>query len=418
MSDEETAVAGRRRSRGAQATARADALERLKALRSGGRRSTDCSGNFQIKMEDRIYDTVDDDEYEALVAKRREEVKGFIVDDDGLGYGDEGQEEDWSHAGVTMSSEESEEESERSKRKKNNKTNLEKKEQQMTRKPSALTAAAALMGKQRISSMFTSSVFKKNKDDTKAKNLSCDSIVDDIIAEFAPDEADRERRRRRNHKLVSKSTSYIPINSNARTITGEKPVTSSVTVSAGHENNGLGDRNCEKDLPQQVSSARTSDSTTSEFSNKKDLPKESPNGKNSDRELEEDNIVDMSNCSSQENEKKFSNEVVEVKVEPVASMEDEKAFKLNAKIKEERDPALSAMAGWQAVRSAGNGTVSCSDSGEEKSEFELDSDGSLPFYILDAHEELFGANAGNLYLFGKVHSSFSFILSCFLLFRH
>lgn len=118
MSEEEPVDAGRRRSRGAQATARAGALERLKALRSGGRRSTESGGGFQIKMEDRIYDTVDDDEYEALVAKRREEAKGFIVDDDGLGYGDEGQEEDWSLAGVSLSSEESEGEQERPKRKK------------------------------------------------------------------------------------------------------------------------------------------------------------------------------------------------------------------------------------------------------------------------------------------------------------
>ena len=69
-------------------------------------------------MENPIYDVVDDDEYDALVAKRKEEdrdcitdgdglgyddegeeeVRGFIIDDDGLGYGDEGEEEDWSRA--------------------------------------------------------------------------------------------------------------------------------------------------------------------------------------------------------------------------------------------------------------------------------------------------------------------------------
>lgn len=40
---------------------------------------------------------------------------------------------------------------------------------------------------------------------------------------------------------------------------------------------------------------------------------------------------------------------------------------------------------------------------EEKSDFELDPNaGSLPFFILDAHEEISGANVGNIYLFGKV----------------
>ena len=72
---------------------------------------------------------------------------------------------------------------------------------------------------------------------------------------------------------------------------------------------------------------------------------------------------------------------------------DERVFTLNAKIKEETDSALSATAGWQAVRTAGNEAVSSNGSGvnqslnnEDKSDFELNSDGSLPFYILDAHE--------------------------------
>ncbi|KAL5548922.1 hypothetical protein UlMin_004154 [Ulmus minor] len=55
------------------------------------------------------------------------------------------------------------------------------------------------MGKQRLSSMFTSSVFKKTRDE-KVGGLSCDSIVGDVIAEFAPDEADRERERRRRQE--------------------------------------------------------------------------------------------------------------------------------------------------------------------------------------------------------------------------
>lgn len=393
-------VGGRRRSRGAQATARADALERLRALRSGGRRSTDGSGSFQIKMEDRIYDTVDDDEYEALVAKRREEAKGFIVDDDGLGYGDEGQEEDWSLAGA-LSSEESEGEPDRPKRKKNNsnKSNLEKKEQQTTKKPSALSAAAALMGKQSISNLFTSSVFKKNKDDSKAKNLSCDSIIDGVLAEFAPDEGDRERRRRRgNSNLLSNLKNFDPVNSYVGAITAEKPVNHGITSSVTHESSGFNDTTCEPLM---------SDSTKGDFHVEKDFPKESSNEYTSNHETEDAKILDRSNSSSKEigDGKNLSN-AVEVQGEPVAKVEEEKAFKLNATIKQERDPALSATAGWQAVRNTRNGIVISSDSGGEKSDFKLDCDGSLPFYILDVHEELFGANAGNLYLFGKVYRSF------------
>lgn len=58
-----------------------------------------------------------------------------------------------------------------------------------------------------------------------------------------------------------------------------------------------------------------------------------------------------------------------------------------------------------AVRAAGNGNaaeINHSSNSDEKHEFEVESDGSLPFYLLDAHEEFYGVNAGNIYLFGKV----------------
>ena len=54
-----------------------------------------------------------------------------------------------------------------------------------------------MMGKQRLSSMFTSSVSKKPGGyRAKGSSAAADSIVDDVIAEFAPDENDREERRR------------------------------------------------------------------------------------------------------------------------------------------------------------------------------------------------------------------------------
>ncbi|KAL3525683.1 hypothetical protein ACH5RR_014055 [Cinchona calisaya] len=410
MSEEEPGVAGRRRSRGAQATVRADALQRLKALRSGGRRSSDGGvGGFSIKMEDRIYDTVDEGEYEALVAKRREEAKDFIVDDDGLGYGDEGQEEDWSRPGVSLSSEESDGELERPKRKKNNKnnnTNSEKKEQQTTKKPSALSAAAALMGKQRLSNMFTSSVFKKNRDDNKAKNnLSCESIVDDVIAEFAPDETDRERRKRANSSLISNSRSFVPVNSNFMSVKVEKADTDSVDLSFRHENNGFRDSNREYSV---------NDSQKSDVSEDKALIMENGSENAGIVELKDDKVAENGDSLGKRNGNGESLPIgVEVKVQPEVKLE-ERVFTLNAKIKEEKDSALSATAEWKAVRTAGNGAVSCNGSGanDEKSDFELDSDGSLPFYILDAHEEFYGANAGNLYLFGKVKSGNTYHSCC------
>ncbi|KAF5463781.1 hypothetical protein F2P56_013914 [Juglans regia] len=411
MEDEQSLVSGRRRSRGTEAAARAEALERLKALRRGGRRSEagGGGGGFQIKLETPIYDTVGEEEYDALVAKRREEVRGFIVDDDGLGYGDEGEEEDWSKSGVPFSSDEESDggEQERPKRKKK----MEKRDPQL-KKPSAssssLSAAAAMMGKQRLSSMFTSSVFFKKSKDDKAKGLACDSIVDDVIAEFAPDEADRERRRRGQPGLASVSKSFMPIDnvmSESLSVAGDdlmdrSELATGVAINGGYS--GLGsERNC-----VQVE--------------EKGLNKESEGWGGLKSEMGKDVISGLDDFSTAQRgvvEEKIVN-VVEVKVEPVVKKEE--GFALNAKIQEEKDPALSAAtAGWQEVRIGGNGSiggvakeVSNGTSIEEKLDFDVESDGSLPFYILDAHEEFYGANTGNLYLFGKVKAGSTYHSCC------
>ncbi|XAR73998.1 DNA-directed DNA polymerase [Bertholletia excelsa] len=398
MADEEPIVAGRRRSRGTSAAARSEALERLKAIRRGGRRD---GGGFQIKMEDPIYDTVGEDEYDALVAKRREEVRGFIVDDNGLGYGDEGQEEDWSQAGGPLSSEESEGELERPKKKK-----TEKKEP-APKKPSALSAAAALMGKQRLSNMFTSSVFKKSKDD-KAKNLSCDSIVDDVLAEFAPDETDRERRRRANPNSLAALKGLTPVNSITSIKVENPPVESAGLVN--RTDSAMVNLGCEYllDSEQKYETVVESDST-----------KQLEDSQNVSTITGEESSVELHESSMKGSEgEETVVSISEVKVEPVVNKEE--AFILNAKIKYEKDPALSATAGWQAVRNARNGSIE--DDGAEatpdsslngdKTDFVLDSDGSLPFYILDAHEEFYGANMGNLYLFGKVKAGAAYHSCC------
>ncbi|XP_057770285.1 DNA polymerase alpha catalytic subunit [Salvia miltiorrhiza] len=395
MSDEEPVIAGRRRTRGAGASARSEALERLKALRRGGRRDQDAAG-FQIKMEQPIYDTVDEDEYEALVAKRRDEAKGFIVDDNGLGYGDEGQEEDWSVAGASLSSEESEGESERS-RKKKKVLNSDKKEKEAAKRPSPLASAAALMGKQRISNMFTSSVFKKDIQ----KNVSCDSIVDDVIAEFAPDENDRERRRRANSNNLGLNKSS---NLGVLPVKLEKPFVNSYTIKNDiHEtNSGNGDVGVDHSEKYNIIVDEGNSAIDAE--------------KGSDAA---DMIRDEGAKESSETVKNEKNDLLLVS-ESEGKEVKKNVYSLNAKLEEAKDPALSASVGWQAVSA---GIIDCKGTGfevggnqatssEEKLDFEVESDGSLPFYILDAHEEIYGANAGNVYLFGKVKSGGTYHSCC------
>ncbi|KAF0894336.1 hypothetical protein E2562_038392 [Oryza meyeriana var. granulata] len=78
------------RARGSEVVARSAALERLAAIRRGGACAT-----VQVKMEAPIYDTVAEEDYAALVARRRKDAGAFVVDDNGLGYVNNGRKEDW-----------------------------------------------------------------------------------------------------------------------------------------------------------------------------------------------------------------------------------------------------------------------------------------------------------------------------------
>lgn len=362
----------RKRSRGVEATARAEALERLKALRRGGRRSEngEGGGGYSIKLETPIYDTVPEEEYNNLVARRRKEAQGFIVDDDGLGYGDEGQEEDWSRAGLPPSSDESDGEDGNKNRSRRKKPEKKEKEKDVKKVNASLTAAAAMMGKTKISAMFTSNVFKNRDSGSKVKSFDCENIIDDVIAEFAPDEGDRERRRRGQLGLK-----------NSKPIKSESQVFYDCNNNVNFMDKAQSDRN--------IGSYGDSKGDGGEKDEEKVDVRE---GK-----LGEENL-----CNSV---KEDVGSVVEVKKNEVVVKEESGSI-LNAKIsEEERDPALSAAAGWKEVRSGGGGGVMEeveSGASVEQSEFEVDRDGSLPFYIIDAHEEIFGANIGTIYLFGKV----------------
>jgi hypothetical protein len=85
---------GGRRTRGLapEASARAAALSQLKDLKDKGGRRVD---NYLVREEEKIYDSLSEADYNLLVLKRREEVKNFVVADDGLGYADVGEEENW-----------------------------------------------------------------------------------------------------------------------------------------------------------------------------------------------------------------------------------------------------------------------------------------------------------------------------------
>ncbi|XP_071730497.1 DNA polymerase alpha catalytic subunit [Rutidosis leptorrhynchoides] len=374
----------KRKTRSIEAEKRAEALRKLKTLREGGGGGGggETGGQrYQIKIDEPIYDTVDEDEYESLVAKRQQDFRSFIVDDDGLGYADEGEEVDWTQSGVVPSSEE-ESDGELDKKKKNKKPKKAKSDnnkEQHNKKPS-FEAAAALMGKQRISNLFTSAVFSKNKPATAT--VCTDSIIDDVLAEFAPDENDKEKRRRANKKsLPASSLIRPPVNlENVATSLGIGHNLSSNSSQI----NGNGSHNGGDVFEKEKESLEMP-----EFGNDLGVVDELPT------------VV----VGAQSEEVKLLKDESEVKVEPVAK-EEADVWTLNAKVKEGKDPTFSATAGLKTVMGA---SLNADDG---KHPFVVDTDGSLPFYMLDAYEEFSGSNAGNIYLFGKVKAGSTYHSCC------
>ncbi|CAH8278936.1 unnamed protein product [Arabidopsis lyrata] len=167
--------------------------------------------------------------------------------------------------------------------------------------------------------------------ETTDKVKCCESILDEVLAEFTPDDMDRERHKRRKQ---------------------------SATV------------------------------------NKKYLVHDSPS------------IVTM------------EKEQVVTEFEVIPPSDANEVFTLNAAIDmKDKDTPLSANAGWKEAMCTG-GTenevplASGSDSECQTEEFDLEADGSLLFYILDACEKPFDASMGTIYLFGKVKKGDTYKSCC------
>ncbi|EEE55728.1 hypothetical protein OsJ_04212 [Oryza sativa Japonica Group] len=389
--DEGSADAGasgrRSRARGSEAVARSAALERLRAIRDGGARA---AAAVQVRIEAPIYDTVAEEDYAALVARRRKDAGAFIVDDDGLGYADDGREEDWTHRTIHSSSDEGSDGEDGAPREAEAAASaVEAARPQQSAAAASLSAAAAMMGKQRLSSMFTSSVFRKpGSDRGRDSSLAADSIVDDVIAEFAPDDNDREERRRRVGRVCAPAPA---------------PTT---TAHIKAEN-----------VAVDTAMAFRSDNVF-------EAHEVSDHGNDMDMELKPD--VEMepkldTPLGASAELANNSNSLEEPKQEANGEVKIEKVHRLNAKIKTEdsrNGDMASATAGWMKIcgdgdNAGGEGAVAAnSNTGvDESSEFEL-KDGALPFYILDAYEEPFGANSGTVYLFGKVEVGKRFHSCC------
>lgn len=96
------------------------------------------------------------------------------------------------------------------------------------------------------------------------------------------------------------------------------------------------------------------------------------------------------------------------------SRKEEALTGLNAKITPAVDTGKGATAAWQTISKGvtkqrtdkksmkGEEGVSKAAVTSDANSLPLDASGRLSFFLIDAHEEAFGASPGSLYLFGKV----------------
>ncbi|PNX75781.1 DNA polymerase alpha catalytic subunit-like protein [Trifolium pratense] len=187
--------------------------------------------------------------------------------------------------------------------------------------------------------MFTSAVFKKSRDDK-----ACESLVDEVLKEFAPDETDKLSRRKvqsNSSSISDKLNDAVQIKHSAESVIANVDVESVKVNKDNGSRLGL-EQKCEIEVNESLG--------------------------NDEGRM----VVESNDCPSPSN-----GNLVEEKV--VKAKEDEMEAKPVIK-KEARSGA------------GGGGETNIADSNsnnQQNSEFNLEPEGLLPFYILDAYEEYY-----------------------------
>ena len=168
-------MSGSRRAGSSKAAKALAATAKLRELREGGgKRSRIDEVDAEADAIEDVYEELDEEQYRALVAKRREEGAGFVVNDDGEGYEDLGEEEDWTAANENYSDDEEYDADGRKAQKAapEPKKKLSAKEKAKKANANAKSKAGMLVG----------GVPKKKKLDDLAAEADTDAMLEDILA--------------------------------------------------------------------------------------------------------------------------------------------------------------------------------------------------------------------------------------------
>ncbi|KAL2611548.1 hypothetical protein R1flu_023240 [Riccia fluitans] len=392
----------RRTGRNPQANARSSALQELIALKKNGGRRVD---NFEVRLEEKVYDTLSEADYNLHISKRRQEAAEFVVDDDGLGY--VGDEDDWE---TGQGSEDEHDRSAKSKKPR------EPRKLGPSKTATEFAAAAALTGKRKVTSMFAAAAATgTGKRFSSEHRVSTESLVDDILAGITVDELKQQRRR---------GSRTLGAAEGVRLQTSRQPIYSENTVA----NSAVEIPDVASFEPREpfvrhvqfeVSAGNVSvmDCKASVEENISDLVPDITMPPDADEfpthQSEIGPAIDVATDADTASEVPALQADLVPKVEKIESRSG-----LNAKIVERPETTERASAAWHSIRDGSSMKTTKKEEiiGENVDEangsLPLDGDGKLSFYFVDAYEESFGANPGTVYLFGKVKKGGEFVSCC------
>ncbi|CAM6100645.1 unnamed protein product [Calypogeia fissa] len=411
---ESEGLGGRRRTGRAtglpQDSARLSALQELLNLKRNGGKRVD---SFEVRLEEKVYDTLSEADYDRHVAKRREEAAEFVVDDDGLGYVDGADEDDWNSGKSDGDDDDGAKNAGKQKKLQEN-----KKKDRPSKTAAELAAAAVLTGKRRVTSMFAEASVNAFGRRARDKPIgagrigaSTESILDDVLAGIMADDVDREREKRRRRELRTRENSsnmfaeiqQPTVQFDPRLLQIQDPQARPSRSSQG------------KVLHPQQEIPESPVHETQEF-----IPDEGNNVDASDPGTKEEAVVSseavplpaVQGSPTHESGPVTAEFTEEAPLEPSSGERLELKPGLNAKIVENRQTGAEASAAWHSIVEGGAHKSVANEAMKEAVREEnpesdsnalpIDTDGNLPFYLFDAYEEEFGSNPGTIYLFGKV----------------
>lgn len=358
-----------RRAGSSRASKALQAAAKLRATREGGgKRRIDEVEEEADAIED-VYEEMDEEQYRELVAKRRAEGGDFVVNDDGEGYEDLGEEEDWTEANPNYSDDEEYDANGRK----------VAKPKAVAAPKKALTAEEKarkknLAAKKGAGAMLGAMPKKKKKLDEVAEEADTDALLEDILAgvdmdvDAAPAPAPVPRRSPRKH--APPAAAPPPRRSPRKASTAAADIVAATRA-------------------PRAEATPPSAKKSVQFKLDDENVEEEPMNDGGFHDVDDDNVdVDVAMPDPEPMEEEIKPKPKPI-VAPVAEKPPTAESTLKTLDEEEDEDQDQGPVTQDAAPVTFNGA-----------ELPQDADGSIPFFFMDAQEER--ESPGTVFLFGRV----------------